>query len=110
MKSLIGNKVAEKEIRDWLSENGYFGGSAEFRELELHAIQPQGWLQIFRFGVRAKCVEGAWHELYGAMRDDQRYGPPVIGVYEDVDERNAQLTAWSERLISSQRPKGRGKQ
>ena len=45
----IGNKSAEKDIRDWLAENGYLGKSAKFGEIELHAIKRPGWRQIFRF-------------------------------------------------------------
>jgi hypothetical protein len=49
MKSLIGSKLAEKEIRDWLLKNGYQGKPAKFVEIELHAIQQPGWSLIFRF-------------------------------------------------------------
>ena len=75
MKSLIGNKVAEKDIRDWLSKNGYQGKPAKFTEIELHAIQRPDWLQIFRFELRTITAEDRKVQLFGAMLSDERYGP-----------------------------------
>ena len=103
MKSLIGNKVAEKDIRDWLSKNGYQGNSAKFTEIELHAIQRPGWLQIFRFEFQVLTAEDRKVQLFGAMHSDERYGPPKIDVTEDLALRNAQLAEWSEGLITQRR-------
>jgi hypothetical protein len=54
VKDVIRSRSAEKDIRDWLSENGYSGNSARFAEVELHAIMRPGWLQVFRFEL--KCL------------------------------------------------------
>ena len=61
----IGNKVTEKDIRDHLTANGYYGRSAEIRGLNLVAVQRPGWLQVFSFDLRAKDVDGDWRELFG---------------------------------------------
>jgi len=78
MRSLIGNKASEKDIRDWLSENGFLGGSAKFTEIELHAIKRPGWLQIFRFEFSGLTKDSERVKLYGAMRSDERYGKSLI--------------------------------
>ena len=103
MRSLIGNKSAEKDIRDWLSENGYCGKSAQFNEIELHAIKRPGWLQIFRFDLKGLTVKYQDVQLFGAMRSDERYGQPSIIVYEDPASRDIQLSEWSEGLITQRR-------
>lgn len=100
MKSFIGYKVSEKEIRDWLSQNGYNGKSAKFAELELHALQRPGWLQIFRFTITLATAEIRKLQLFGAMHSDERFGPPKIFVFEDKAARDAQLDDWSRGLIT----------
>ncbi len=103
MRSLIGNKVAEKDIRDWLRHNGYNGNSAKFAEIELHAIQRPGWLQVFRFSFQLPTANDQFVQLFGAMQSDERYGPPKIMVSEELSARDAQLAEWSLDLISPHR-------
>lgn len=100
----IKNRSAEQDIRDWLAENGYDGKSAQFEEVELHAIKRPGWLQVFRFALRcmtleSETAEGQRKELFGAMKDDERYGRPEVMVSEDLEIRNAKLAQWSDGLI-----------
>ena len=78
MKSLIGNKVVEKDIRAWLSRNGYSGKSAKFTEIELHAIQRPGWLQIVCFAFSCLTAEHRVVQLFGGMHSDERYGPSRV--------------------------------
>ena len=96
---MIGNKTAERDIRDYLSENGYYGNSAKFTELEIHAIARPGWLQVFRFSVEAKSVEDGWVTLYGAMKDDERFKLNEIQMFENCNRRAYQLSTWSEGLL-----------
>ena len=103
MLSLVGNKVVEKDIRDWLSQNGYNGKSAKFTEIELHAIKRPGWLQIFRFGLEHLTAENLKVQLFGSMYSDERYGQPKIVVYEDLAARDAKLAEWSQGLITQRR-------
>lgn len=105
MRSFIGNKSTEKDIRDWLSQNGFLGKSADFAEIELHAIKRPGWLQVFRFDVRVKDAQREWQHLFGAVRCDERYGNPKMCVSRDLDERDSQLAEWSENLITQARRK-----
>lgn len=109
MRSPIGNKSAEKDIRDWLTRNGYQGNSARFNEIELHAIKRPGWLQIFRFDFSVLTAEDEGVQLFGAMRTDERYGKPQIAVNPDVNLRDAQLAEWSMGLITlrQHRPRDR---
>ncbi|MEM9702663.1 MAG: hypothetical protein AAF907_09485, partial [Planctomycetota bacterium] len=70
---LIGNKFLEHDLRSWLDDSGRYGRSAEVEELELVAVQRPGWVQVFRFRLRAKDREtGDWEELRGLARDDER--------------------------------------
>jgi hypothetical protein len=103
MKPLVGNKSAEKDIRDWLTHNGYNGMTAKFTEIEMHAVQRPGWLQIFRFELSCLTAENRTVQLFGAMNSDERYGRPKIVVHEDSAMRDAQLGNWSEGLITQRR-------
>ena len=105
---LIGNKVIEKDLRDWLDANGYFGRSAGVEELELVAIRRPGWEQVFRFRVRAKRQdEDVWEDLRGLIRDDERHRTEFR--LADTDEAYDTLFAeWSEGLIVLRKhPRGR---
>ena len=103
MSSFIGYRVTEREISDWLSKHGYKGKSAKFAEVELHAIQRPGWLQIFRFELTVLDSNGLSVQLFGAVRADERYGPPHISVYPETAARDEQLAEWSEGLITQRR-------
>lgn len=107
MRRWLANRVSEKDVRDWLSENGYDGKSAQFMEMELHAIQRPGWLQIFRFEFTGLSTASQRVHLWGAMRSDERYGRPAIFVYSDESSRDAQLADWSAGLITHRRRKRR---
>ena len=96
---MIGNKTAEKDIRDFLSSNGYYGNSAKFIELEIHAIKRPGWLQVFRFTVEAKSVDDQWVTLFGAMKDDERFKLNEIQLFQNFNRRGHQLSTWSEGLL-----------
>ena len=100
---MIGNRVTEKDVRNWLNQHGYFGRSAIFYELELHAIKRPGWLQIFRFHAKTKKEDGEWCELFGAVRDDERERTleqrTQVAVFDSAQSRQQQLDDWSEDLI-----------
>ncbi len=98
-KRLIGNKVTEKDLRKWLNSHGYFGSSAEIQELELHAIQRPGWLQIFRFSIRVKHEQDGWQQMFGVLRDDERYRRLDIEMFDSLEQRQVVLDEWSQGLI-----------
>ena len=100
---LIRNGTAERDIRDWLARNGYYGRSARFEEVELHAIQRPGWLQVFRFSVTAKTTDDQWQDLFGVLRDDERYSRLDIEVFQAERDRNEVLADWSAGLIVRRR-------
>ena len=68
---MFKNRVTEADIREWLSQNGYFGRTAKFTEVELHAIRRPGWVQVFRFSVEAKSESGEWQQIFGVVCDDE---------------------------------------
>lgn len=107
VRKLIGNRVAEKDIRDWLQQQQFFGDSARFAEIELHALKRPGWLQIFRFQVEAKSKHGEWLTLFGVLRDDDRYNRVDIEAFPDRASQQITLAKWSEGCIQprSQRVK-----
>jgi len=102
MNSLFGNKSAEKDIRDWLSQQGYTK-TAQLSDVELHAIKRPGWLQVFRFEARWNTANGDNRQLFGAMRSDERYGAPQFHVDGERAVRDKQLAVWSEGLITQRR-------
>lgn len=101
---MIKNRVTEKDIREWLNREGYFGSSARFEEIELHAIERPGWLQIFRFTVEAKSKAGQWEKLFGVVRDDERKKRAsqrtAIACFAQQDEQVAMLDEFSEGLLT----------
>ncbi len=105
VRPLIANSVTESEIRRWLSAHGYFGQSAKLAEVELHAIQRPGWLQVFRFHGEIKSRDGHWQALFGVVRDDQRRGRPDIRIFPTHDQQQALLREWSDGLITHRRSK-----
>lgn len=101
---LIGNKVAEKDLRAWLESHGYFGRSAEVSELELVAIRRPGWEQVFRFRVRAKRRdESGWEELTGLFRDDERKSRFEGRLTASDTDYAAAFAEWTEGMIVRQR-------
>ncbi|MDG2468092.1 MAG: hypothetical protein P8M80_02330 [Pirellulaceae bacterium] len=102
MSPLIANKFTEKDIRQWLSEHGFYGNSAKFVELELHAIQRPGWLQVFRFQVEAKAANGGWETYFGAVRDDERTHETTIKTFRSYGQQQKILAQWSRHLIRRQ--------
>lgn len=94
-----GNRATEKDIRDWLDRSGYYGNSARFDYVELHAIQRPGWLQIFRFACQAKSADNQCQYLFGVVRDDERYRRNEIEVFATEGQRRVLMDQWSEGLI-----------
>ena len=95
---MLRNRSAEKDIRDYLSSMGYQGKSARFEELELHAIQRPGWLQVFRFSVRAKKPNEDWVLLFGALKDDERFKLCEVRCFQKTTQRSSLLEQWSQGL------------
>ena len=123
----IGNRVTEKDLRQWLDAQGWAGRSAKIDHLDLHAIQPPGWIQVFRFKVDVvPSHKTETHEndhasqhandnkastpqtfltaqtFYGAIRDDERQksSPTKIWVFNDQQEQSEKLSELSEGLIT----------
>jgi hypothetical protein len=113
---LLGNRVTERDVRNWLDANGFYGRSAKISDLELHAIKRPGWRQVFRFCADAKtCVQGSdaiadsddsetRQTLYGVVLDDQRQRDDEtrtqIRIFYSVEERDKQLDAWSADMLT----------
>ena len=101
---LVGNKFIERDLRDWLDEHDHYGRSAEVEELELAAVQRPGWVQVFRFRVKAKHKASAeWRELRGLIRDDERAKKKADRTaYRLTDgdaAHDAAFAEWSDGLL-----------
>ncbi len=105
LSRVIGNRVTEKDVRSWMERNGIYGNSAEIRELELHAVQRPGWLQIFSFHARIKRREQSdhpWQEVYGVVKDDERRqgtNKTQVELFATVEQQSIKLEKWSQGLI-----------
>jgi hypothetical protein len=117
-----GNRVTEKDLREWLGNNGWDHRSAKIDQLELHAVRRPGWEQVFRFSGRAlkeTCEEAenpdfnadhfgetsdsaSWHPLWGVIHDDERFkaNKPTIWLFDDEDEQADKLSELSEDLVT----------
>ena len=66
----------------------------------MHAIQRPGWLQVFRFSCEVKSsTNDEWREVFGVLRDDQRYDRTEIMIFDSADKRQTTLDDWSRGLI-----------
>ena len=96
---LVGNRVTEKDIRDYFDREGFVGSSARFMELELHAIKRPGWQQVFRFRCSVTTEDGERRQCFGAVFDDERYSTEFwLGDTKEGWEE--QLESWSQEMIT----------
>lgn len=105
-----GDHEMELTIRNHLSENGFFGGTAKLRNVRLVAVQRPGWLQVFRFEASARVTPeesdtdgpdpaAEYRELYGLVRNDIRHKVNSVRIFEAESERGELFARWSEDLI-----------
>jgi len=106
LSQLIRNRTTERDIRVWLNENGHYGNSAKFLSVELFAIEPPGWKQVFEFHAqvrRADSQPGEWTELWGVVVDDDRRSTQdrtQISIFESPDQQRQQLEIASSDLMT----------
>lgn len=119
-----GDREMENAIRQHLTQNGYYGGSAKLKQVRLAAVKRPGWMQVFRFEVTARLAvaddhsvdelleSGAvastdtngldvptYHELFGLVREDQRSGRIEIRVFRSGEQRRELFALWSDGLL-----------
>lgn len=105
-RALISNRATEKDLRDYLDQQGYYGRSARFLSLELAAIERPGWVQVFEFQVEAKQKDGEWEELFGVCRSDERRDLLEVQLFPDHEAfRNAVRQEKHEMLSTDREPK-----
>ena len=105
-----GDRDMEVSIREHLTSNGFYGGTARLRNVRLVAVQRPGWLQVFRFEATARVrpsgtddeapdPEAEYRDLFGLVRDDIRRKINTVRVFEDEDQRRELFGRWSQDLI-----------
>ena len=102
MLNMIRNRTTEKDVREYLSQQGYFGSGARFDYLELFAIERPGWVQVFKFSAWAKSKSGDLHHLFGVVRDDERRSTKIRCV-DTAEEQHQIAEEWSKGLIRGRR-------
>jgi hypothetical protein len=107
---LIRNRVTERDIRDWMSKNGYEGGSANLELVELHAIERPGWKQLFRFEAKVRKKAPASEELpakayvWGVVLDDERKSGSErtqVAIFESEEKQLKQLERLSDGMLTA---------
>jgi hypothetical protein len=104
----LGNRVTEKDIRQWLDDNELQGNSAQINDLELHAIKRPGWVQLYRFSLKVRSsTEGSesdskpiWLERTGVVLDDERIRNPGLKTQVWIFESGQQQIEKLEELSS----------
>ena len=108
---MFQNKTTQKDVRTWFSENGYRGEAISFQYLELYAIKPPGWEQIFTFEVDAQEVNKEVRRVYGVVFDDERITKAAekfrVAICFDRDEHQIKLDEWSVGFIVQKSVKNR---
>lgn len=120
MTAFFGNRVTEKDLRSWLTNNGYVGQFAKVDELELHAIKSPGWHQVFRFKIRVKrsqsketevALDGesnrGWMPMWGVIVDDERKRTEektIVFAFDCPEDQQQKLAIESDGLIVPRRP------
>jgi len=105
-----GDRDMELAIRQHLTANGFFGGSAKLQNVRLVAVQRPGWLQVYRFEAHARIrppeseddgpdPEPEYRWLFGLVRDDIRHKINSVRIFERADQRRELFARWSEDLI-----------
>ena len=100
---LIGNRVAERDIRDYLTDCGYRGKLARFEYLKLFSIKRPGWIQVFTFCLQVHDDGGKQHRFFGVLRDDERSGSIRIHLAETAEEQGSIADTWSTGMITGRR-------
>ena len=101
LTNLAKNRTTETDIRAWLTANGFEWKTGQIFDVELHAIQRPGWLQIFRFRVQVE-VNGQQREYFGVVRDDERLrgaDKTQVWLFDSEALQEAELAELSEGLI-----------
>ena len=99
---MIGNRVTEKDVRDFLTDRVFSGSTARFDYLKLVAIERPGWIQIFAFRVATCDISGAKRTFFGVVRDDERNRTEIL--LEDTAEAQEKVIhSWSKDLITLRR-------
>lgn len=102
-RRLIANRATEKDLRDHLDNNGFFGASARFVSLELAAIERPGWVQVFNFHAHLKTREGRWVVRYGICRTDERSDLFEVSMFDQSDARASAFKNDTSAMITRER-------
>lgn len=100
---MLQNRSTQKDVRMWFTENGYRGEALTFKCLELYAIKPPGWEQIFTFEVNLQDCDGIMNRIYGVAFDDERISKVSekfkVAICFDQDSHKKKLDEWSGGFI-----------
>ena len=100
---MFQNKTTQKDVRTWFSANGYHGEALSFQYLELYAIKPPGWEQIYTFEVDVQKADEKRKRVYGVVFDDERLTKVTekfrVDISLDKDAHQKKLEEWSIGFI-----------
>ena len=100
---MFQNRSTQKDVRMWFTENGYRGEALTFKYLELYAIKPPGWEQIFTFEVNLQDCNGIMNHIFGVVFDDERISKVSekfkVAICFDQDSHKKKLDEWSGGFI-----------
>ena len=101
---MFQNKTTQKDVRTWFSENGYRGEALSFQYLELYAIKPPGWEQIYTFEVDVQKIDEERKHVYGVVFDDERLTKATekfrVDISLDKVAHQKKLDEWSIGFIA----------
>lgn len=116
MPDLIRNRVTERDIREWLRDNGYEGGSAILESVELYAIKRPGWKQLFRFNGKVRPQAAESDEVtprvpvWGVVLDDERLPRgqrTQVHLCDSIEQQQERLDELSVDMLKATRSEDR---
>ena len=96
-----GDVEMDRLIKKELVEKGYPISRTQLENIQLRAIQPPGWLQIYLFDIIVRPEEEGLDQSnrsYGIIKVDSRKGHKVM-IFNNINHRTGKFSEWSKGLI-----------
>ena len=100
IRRLLETDSIDPELKQFLTDAGYYGGSAKCQRYKLIGVQRPGWVQVFEIELKVKRQEGDWEDKLALCTTDERDGTYQIQLFDDREAcREAGLQATAGMIV-----------